>query len=348
MKKHILFIVILLTVAGMAESQNPQQNSQQNPQRFPQMGKRPKQTGSVNLDSLRWRDICIVPDPATKTYYIVGPGGRGVRCYTSKDLKTWEGPQMIYTAPPDVWGTIPIVSIWAPEMHIYRGKYYLFMTFDTRNKLCEQWPNWERNGRVTRGSQVFVSDAPTGPFKPFANHSTLPVDMMTLDGTLWVEDGIPYIVYCQEWVQVTNGAVGYVQLKDDLSEIVDVPKNLFRGSQAPWSKISDEFGCNVTDGPFLYKGKTGKLYMLWTSGGYTGYTQGIAISESGKLAGPWKQQEEPLYKEDGGHGMVFKTFEGKIMMVLHSPNSMGSRPRIFEMEDTGETLKVLKEFTGSN
>jgi hypothetical protein len=133
MKKHILFIVILLTVAGMAESQNPQQNSQQNPQRFPQMGKRPKQTGSVNLDSLRWRDICIVPDPATKTYYIVGPGGRGVRCYTSKDLKTWEGPQMIYTAPPDVWGTIPIVSIWAPEMHIYRGKYYLFMTLHAIN-----------------------------------------------------------------------------------------------------------------------------------------------------------------------------------------------------------------------
>lgn len=254
---------------------------------------------------------------------------------------------MIYTAPQDVWGNIPIVSIWAPEMHIYKGKYYLFLTFDTRNKLCEQWLNWERNGRVTRGSQVFVGESPSGPFTPFQNHSTLPVDMMTLDGTLYVEDGIPYLVYCHEWVQVTNGAVGYVQLKDDLSEIAGVPKNLFRGSQAPWSKISDQYGCNVTDGPFLHKGKTGKLYMIWTSGGYTGYTQGIAISESGKLAGPWKQQAEPLYKEDGGHGMLFTTFEGKLMMVLHSPNNMGSRPRIFEMEDTGETLRIVKEFKGN-
>lgn len=297
----------------------------------------------ISLADIRWRDMCILPDPATKTYYMVGPGGRGVGCYTSKDLLNWYGPTRIYDAPQDVWGNIPVVSIWAPEMHKYKDKYYLFLTFDTRNKLCEQWPSWERNGRVTRGSQILVSDSPTGPYTSFQNHSTLPVDMMTLDGTLYVEDGIPYMVYCHEWVQVTNGAVGYIQLKDDLSEIVGVTKNLFRGSQASWSKISDQYGCNVTDGPFLYMGKTGKLYMTWTSGGYEGYTCGIAISESGKLAGPWKQQEEPLYKNDGGHGMIFKTFEGTIMLILHSPNNMGSRPRIFEMEDTGNTLVVVKE-----
>jgi beta-xylosidase len=287
--------------------------------------------------------MCILPDQKTKTYYMVGPGGRGVGCYTSKDLLNWYGPTIIYTAPQDVWGEIPIVSIWAPELHFFKGKYYLFLTFDTRNKLCEQWPDWERSGRVTRGSQILVSDSPTGPFTPFQDHSTLPVDMMTLDATLYVEDGIPYMVYCHEWVQVTNGAVGYVQLKDDLSEIMGATKNLFRGSQAPWSKISDQYGCNVTDGPFLYMGKTGKLYMTWTSGGYEGYTCGIAISESGKLAGPWIQQAEPLYKNDGGHGMFFRTFEGEIMLILHSPNSRESRPRIFEMEDTGNTLAVINE-----
>jgi beta-xylosidase len=297
----------------------------------------------IKLADIRWRDMCILPDPITKTYYMVGPGGKGVGCYTSKDLLNWYGPTRIYNAPQDVWGDIPVVSIWAPEMHMYRDKYYLFLTFDTRNKLCEQWPNWERNGRVTRGSQILVSDSATGPFTAFQNHSTLPVDMMTLDGTLYVEDGIPFMVYCHEWVQVTNGAIGYVQLKDDLSETVGETKNLFRGSQAPWSKISDQYGCNVTDGPFLYKGKTGKLYMTWTSGGYEGYTCGIAISESGKLAGPWTQQAEPLYKNDGGHGMFFKTFGGKVMLILHSPNNRESRPRIFEMEDTGNTLAIINE-----
>ena len=302
-----------------------------------------QQATTVKLSDLRWRDMCILPDQATKTYYLVGPGGRGVRAYTSKDLINWTGPQMIYSAPQDVWGEIPIVSIWAPEMHFYNGKYYLFLTFDTRNKFSEQWRNWLP--RVTRGSQVLVSDKPIGPFTAFQNHSTLPVDMMTLDGTLWVEDTIPYMVYCHEWVQISDGGVEYIQLKGDLSETVGEPKRLFRGSQAPWGKISDTYGCYVTDGPYLYPGKTGKLYMIWTSGGKTSNALGIAISESGKLAGPWKQQEEPVFKDNGGHGMLFKTFEGKLMMILHSPYNGNTRPHVFEIEDTGETLKIVKEIS---
>jgi hypothetical protein len=60
MKKFTLFIVIIFTITLISKSQNLQQN----PQR-PQIGKRPNQTGLVNLDSLRWCDMCIVPDPAT-------------------------------------------------------------------------------------------------------------------------------------------------------------------------------------------------------------------------------------------------------------------------------------------
>src|SRR5208337_1920177 len=100
------------------------------------------------------------------------------------DLATWQGPQVIFSAPEDIWGKIPIVSIWAPELHFYKGKYYLFLTFDTRNKFSEQWRDWRP--RVTRGSQTLVSDSPTGPFKGFQKRATTPVDMMTLDGTLWV------------------------------------------------------------------------------------------------------------------------------------------------------------------
>lgn len=300
-----------------------------------------KPPANIRLADLHWRDVCIYPDQVTKTYYMVGPGWRGVRLYTSKDLLNWYGPRVIYDAPKDVWGDIPIVSIWAPELHEYNGKYYLFLTFDTKNKLQEQWRDWYP--RVTRGSQILVGDSISGPFKPFQNHSTTPIDMMALDATLWVEDGIPYMVFCHEWVQITNGAICYVRLKDDLSDTAGEPITLFHAADASWSKSDKKMGCNVTDGCFLYKGKTGKLYMLWASGGAEGYTEGISISESGKLAGPWNQQAEPLYGQDGGHAMVFTSFDGKLYMVLHSPNNKESRPRIFEMEDTGNTLRVLKE-----
>jgi arabinan endo-1,5-alpha-L-arabinosidase len=301
---------------------------------------------TIKLADIRMRDVCILPDKTSKTYYMIGPGFRSVRAYTSTDLVNWQGPQTIFRPADDIWGDIRVVGIWAPELHAYKGKYYLFLTFDTRNKFPEQWRNWLP--RVTRGSQVLVADAPTGPYKPFHNHSTLPVDMMTLDGTLWVEDGVPYMVFCHEWVQIKDGTVEYIQLTNDLSETVGEPVRLFDGSDAAWSRKSPEYGCHVTDGPYIHKSKSGKLYMIWTSGGYTGYTLGIAISPSGKLAGPWRQQEEPLYKDDGGHGMLFTTFDGKLMMVLHSPNNRAAQPRIFELEDTGNTLKVVREFTGTD
>jgi len=300
---------------------------------------------TVMLADIRMRDPCILADPNSKTYYMIGSGRRSVRACTSTDLVNWQGPQTIFNPPADIWGDIPVIGIWAPELHAYKGKYYLFLTFDTRHQFPEQWRNWLP--RVTRGSQVLVGDAPTGPFKPFQNHSTLPPDMMTLDGTLWVEDGVPYMVFCHEWVQIKDGTVEYVRLTDDLSQTVGEPTRLFDGSDAPWSKKSAQYGCHVTDGAFLYKSKSGKLFMIWASGGHTGYTEGIAISASGKLAGPWTQQPEPLYSNDGGHGMLFTTFDAKLMMVLHSPNGPAARPRISEMEDTGDTLKVVKEFTGA-
>jgi beta-xylosidase len=302
-------------------------------------------TNAVTLDKIRMRDPCILADAASKTYYLIGSGGRSVRAYTSADLTAWQGPQTVFTLPQDIWGDIPVVGIWAPELHAYKGKYYLFLTFDTRHQLAEQWRNWLP--RVTRGSQILVADGPTGPFQPFQNRSTLPPDMMTLDGTLWVEDGVPYMVFCHEWVQIKNGTVEYIRLKDDLSETIGEPTRLFDGSDAPWNQKSAQHGSHVTDAPFLHKGKTGKLYMIWAGFSKNGYTEGIAISASGKLAGPWAQQAEPLYTKDGGHGMLFSAFDGRLMMVLHAPNGREARPHLFEMEDTGATLKVVQELTAA-
>jgi len=45
--------------------------------------------------------------------------------------------------------------------------------------------------------------------------------------------------------------------------------------------------------------------------------------------------------------MLFTTFDGRLMMVLHAPNGPAARPRLFEMQNTGETLTVVQEFTGT-
>jgi hypothetical protein len=165
--------------------------------------------------------------------------------------------------------------------------------------------------------------------------------MMTLDGTLWVEDEVPYMVFCHEWVQIKDGTVEMIQLKHDLSGTVGEPKRLFHGSDAPWSKKSGQYGCHVTDGPWLYRTRNGKLLMLWSSGGPSGYAVGIAVSKSGRLAGPWEHESEPLFASDGGHPMMFKRFDGQMMMVLHQPNKApNERTRLIEVEDTGDTIRL--------
>jgi arabinan endo-1,5-alpha-L-arabinosidase len=108
------------------------------------------QTNNVDLANVRMRDVCILADEATKTYYAVSStmaatvdGGRrpALRVYTSKDLRVWEGPHIVFQTPENFWGDIKIKAIWAPELHFYKGKYYVFATFDTDSLLSEQWRN---------------------------------------------------------------------------------------------------------------------------------------------------------------------------------------------------------------
>jgi len=43
--------------------------------------------------------------------------------------------------------------------------------------------------------------------------------------------------------------------------------------------------------------------------------------------------------------MLFKRFDGQLMMALHQPNkNPNERARLFEIEDTGETLKIKGGF----
>ena len=192
-----IFVPLILTMAGLFVAAST--NAQPAPSSTNVTGGAPgagaggfrrmmeDSTNIGELGSIRRRDICILPDQASKTDSMVGPGFRTVRVFTSKDLVNWQGPQTIFRPATNIWGDVPVVNIWAPEMHAYREKYYLFLTFDTRN-----------------------------------------------------------------------------------------------------------------------------------------------------------------YGKDGGHAMLFRTFEGKLMMGLHSPNGPAARLRILEMEDTGETLRITVEFTGEN
>lgn len=309
-------------------------------------GRKPVLRENIPLEDILLSDPAILADAETSTYYMTGTGGL---LWKSKDLRLWSGPYAVTRTDSASWmGPNPM--IWAAELHACQGKYYYFATFTNRKEIID---TVKGNVIHRRACHVLVSDKPDGPYIPMADECYLPADRPTLDGTFWVDsDGKPYMVYCGEWLANWNGTMEKIALKPDLSGTIGKGKIMFFAYDSPWSKEQQANGRvvpnKVTDGPYLFKTQTGKLGMIWTSWVFGDYTQGVAYSESGTLDGPWIQEENPITPPNFGHGMLFRTFDGKLLMSVHSHKNVNGRyvrvPHLFEVDDSGDKIVVSGEY----
>lgn len=288
------------------------------------------------------RDPYVVPVPEEGRYYLYGSTdkniwgkGTGFDMYTGTDLEHWEGPFPVFR-PEE--GFFSEENFWAPEVHRFRERYYMLATFRRKN-----------NGLL--GTAVLSSDSLKGPFLPHSDGPVTPEGWSCLDGSLHVdESGQPWMVFCHEWSQVQDGEVCAVRLSEDLRQAVSEPLLLFRASEAPWttrleSKSTPSKDVYVTDGPFLHRAADGQLLMLWASFRNNRYALGVARSPDGRVTGTWLQQEEALFEDDGGHGMLFRSLEGRLMLTIHSPNrTPNERPVFLQVEERNGQLIM----TGSN
>jgi len=301
---------------------------------------------NVPLDSIILSDPFILADKKTSMYYMTGTGGM---LWKSKDMKLWDGPFRVTQTDSTSWMG-PGPQIWAAEIHAYKGKYYYFATFTNRAVKID---TVKGNAIERRASHVLISDNPDGPFVPMKDPTYLPANKPTLDGTFWIDkNGKPYMVYCYEWLLNGTGTTEKIELKPDLSGSIGEGKLLFRASESPWSREKDSTGKDkpnkVTDGPYLFTTGTGRLGMIWTSWVYDVYTQGVAYSKSGTLDGPWIQEKDPITPPNFGHGMLFRSLDGKMLMSIHSHKSENGRyvriPHLFEVDLTGDKLVLGKPY----
>lgn len=201
-------------------------------------------------------------------------------------------------------------NIWAPELHEYKGKYYLiFSVFK------------EENGR---GSIIFVSDDLNGNFKPLTGEYVTPQNWGCLDATLFIFGGAPYLCFSNEWTTpITgdgDGSLFIARLSDDLKRIEDKPKKIVSGKYSG-AAIQIDDGKNtfgyVAEGPYLYE-ENGKIVLLWSTYTKTGYSVFRNVSENG-VYGDYTI-EKKIFEKDGGHCMRFTDLQGKPHLVLHQPN----------------------------
>ncbi|MBP5274090.1 MAG: family 43 glycosylhydrolase [Abditibacteriota bacterium] len=278
----------------------------------------------VDIQDIRIRDPFIAV--CDGKYYMAGTHrGNAFSVWESPDLKHWSEPHTVFEAGEGFWG---VTNFWAPELHRYKGRWYLFGSAYAEG--------------VNRATQIFTAKTPLGPFVPLGSKPQTPAEWMCLDGTLYVDPkGKPWMVFCHEWVQVRDGEVCAIPLSGDLKKPAGEPILLFRASEAPWTSGFGHSGGLVTDGPFIYHSSKGFLVMLWSSFDPEGrYNIGLAVSD--KITGPWRQLSKPLFSEHGGHGMVFRDLSGRLCCLFHCPNSGApEKANIYLLEEDEHGVPVL-------
>jgi beta-xylosidase len=303
----------------------------------------------LRLTDMHLHDPWIVADAPSHSYYLfssndpamTGDRRLGTMVYRSRDLKHWTRPKLAFVMPTGAWMK---GGAWAPEVHQWRGRWYLFTTFDNPDMPL---PGKGPMPTYRRGTVLAVADQVAGPYRVVRDGEPIaPKDRMTLDGSLYVSRaGKPWLVYSHEWFQTIDGTIEAMPLTDDLAA-AGAPQTLFHASEAPWAvgqKQPNGTSVFVTDGPELYRSRTGALLMLWSSYDAKGYVEGQARSRSGEITGPWEQLG-PLVKRDSGHGMLFRAFDGRLMMILHRPFKF-ALGKLYEMRDDGDRLSVVREAT---
>ena len=246
-------------------------------------------------------------------------GGREVKVRTSTDLENWSEAKVVLRVKEE-WR---VSAVWAPEVHRFNGRYYLFATLHCNDGKHRKTGTW-----------VFAADRPEGPFEPTKDDALTP-EGTSIDGTPVADsDGTPWMVYCSA-VAGRDCSMMAVRLNADFSGTEGEPVALF-----DWKALRGHLKkSGVSEGASLYRSKGGRLFMTWSNVSCWGYCVALAVSDSGRVTGPWRQLGIPI-RIDGGHGAFFTRTDGSLAFALHAPNSSGSFERMVfaDVEDRGEAL----------
>lgn len=290
---------------------------------------------------IRIRDPFILLDGGV--YYMYATSGETtLSYYRSVDLENWEQGGVVFRIPENFWA---YKDVWAGEVHKYNGKYYLFVSLLGKNGL--------------RGTQIAVSNTPDGEFLPLTDRAVTPLEQSCIDGTLFVSDGKPYILYSHDWPdnyesqkKAYVGEIWIAELTEDLVSITGKPQRLFASDEVPLSKAAPHktiwegkavirYG---SDAPYVQKLSNGALYLTWSPYLNDHYVVLGAISKSANPFGPWEHLDCPLFEDDGGHAMFFNDLSGRRVMCIHAPERENlERAHLYRISEEGNLLKIIGE-----
>lgn len=276
----------------------------------------------MKREDIHIRDPFVLVE--NEKYYLLGttgndPWGKAstLELYVSDDLEDFDRKcVMVNDGSLDTY-----TNIWAPEIHKYKGKYYLIISAYRED--------------VGRGSLIFVSDKLDNNFKMLTGEYITPSGWGCLDATLFVFDGVPYLCFSNEWLTPISkdgdGSLFIAKLSEDLKMLAEKPRKIVSGKDCPLSvEIGDKIKGYVAEGPFLYE-QDGVICLLWSTFTKNGYSV-LESRSKNDIYGSY-ELKKTVFDKDGGHCMRFIDLSGKPCITLHRPNDTPNERMIVFSDD---------------
>ena len=254
-------------------------------------------------------------------YFLTGTSSpdEGFRIYESVDLVHWTDLGWALRKKPGFWSQGVLV---APEVRLYRGKYYL---------VYAGMPQNSRPPRVLLG--LAVSDVPQGPYRSLYGPWFDP-GYSAIDGDIFVDDdGTPYVYFSKNGQQegYAYGKIYGARLSSDLSHTVGNPVELMEASQA-WERVNwDKNRCN--EGPTVFR-RRGTYYMTYSANDTDFPTYGIGYATATNPLGPWtKSAANPILESDmrsgvsgPGHNSIVTSPDGRELFIVYHSHADSLHP----------------------
>lgn len=264
------------------------------------------------------------------TYYLFSTGW-GISVFSSTDLTTWKEQEAVFADPP-TWAVEMVPGfrghIWAPDIHYYDGKYYIYYSISAFAK------NTSAIGVATN----VTLDASDPQYK-WIDHGVVVQSVPNRD--LWNAidpniitdaEGYPWMSFGSFW--------------EGLKLVKLIPNRTAIAQPEEWHTIAKRARTHFTDdkdpgdaaleAPFIFKKDT--MYYLFVSWDYCcrgeNSTYKVVVGRSDQVTGPYLDKEGKSMAAGGGslviegderwagvgHNSTY-TFDEKDYLVFHGYDS---------------------------
>jgi GH43 family beta-xylosidase len=264
-------------------------------------------------------------------YYYTNTTGRNLTLWKTRSLAELASAEkkVVWTPPP---GQPYSKEIWAPEVHLIQGKWYLLFAAD--------------DGR-NRNHRLFVlQNASPDPLQgrwEFKGKLTTPDDRWSIDGSYLEHRGQLYLLW-SGWEGGENGQQNIYISRVSSPWKVEGPRVLISAPTYDWETVGDiartgpddKPHVNVNEGPeALVHG--GRVFVVYSASGCwtDSYALGMVWTNvTSNLMDPksWHKIPHPVFKAANtrgtyaaGHNSFFKSPDGKEDWILYHANSQAGQ-----------------------